>query len=144
MDKSDLNLKDALLKKTRALPASAQTVYSAGIDLGAVSDRGVFAADCEVLITAPALDGYQLDDAQTMKYFLQDSADDSSYATIMADVLVQTGDYDEDLSSSGETAAAATVRLRLPSTCRRYIRLGITGSGSDDASGETATMELVF
>jgi hypothetical protein len=40
-------------------------------------------------------------------------------------------------------AEAATLRWRPSSDCKRYIRLKVVGSDAGDASGSSATIELL-
>lgn len=139
------NVKDANLKDTCTLPAGALTTYSAGIDLrGSApysgSSRPDFVANCEMLLTAPALTTVQLPDAQTVTYSIQ-SADDSAFGTnlttVAASCLVQTG-------AGGAGAASATVRYRPATNAQRYFRLKAVKVGAADASGASATLDLVF
>ncbi|MGC4004692.1 MAG: hypothetical protein QM811_16860 [Pirellulales bacterium] len=78
-----------------------------------------------------------LADAATMKWSIQHD-DDPAFGTVadlFADVLVQTG-------AGGAGAAAATKRIPLPTNVKKNIRLKGVKSGSGDASGSTATLEL--
>jgi len=132
-------VRDVNAKATRALPASAGTVYSAGIDLGN-GPKGDFVAEVEVKISAPALNTTQLPDTRTMTYSVQqhDDADFGAPTTIQADVIVQTG-------AGGAGAAAATYTFRLKLGVERYIRLKVVGGSSiGDCTGATATLELLF
>jgi len=128
-------LKDASLKATVALPAAlSTTVYSDSFDLGTANQkllRGEFE------ISAEALDTTALPNGETVTYGLQDSADDSTFAAVQDTVLVQTG-------ASGAGAAAATERIGIPSTLRRYVRVSaVTSSGTGDCSGSDLTFEFV-
>ena len=60
-------MRDAGMKLTRALPGSATTVYSLGLDTE-VTANGNQPESVEYLLTAPALTTAQLGDAATMKY----------------------------------------------------------------------------
>lgn len=133
-----LNMKDASLKVTKALPNGAATIYSDGIDLGH-NTTGDHLAKCELLISAPALGATPLPDAKTMKYSVQmdDNSSFSSATVLFADVITQTG-------AGGAGAAAATFRLSLPANVERYIRVRAIGSAAGDASGSSLTAELVF
>lgn len=134
---SGLSVRDLLLKGTIALPNGANTVYTAGIDLGAQSGKQDFVANCEFLITAPALVVGDLGNGDTMKYSLQ-SDNDSAFGSpaTFADLLTQTG-------AGGVGAAAATVRFRPPTDCERYWRLRAINSAAGDASDKSGTLELL-
>ncbi len=129
-------LRDAELQVTKALPNGAATVNSGSIDLEH-STNGVHVADCELLIEAPALATADLPDTKTMTYDVEHSDDDSSWSDLANGVLVQTG-------ADGAGAAAATARVRLPSTVKRYVRAVATNSGAGDASDKSVTAGLVF
>lgn len=132
------NLGDATLSKSIALSAAAGTVNSAGIDLGE-SANGEFCVGHEILISAPALTTTMAPDTRTFTYYLADSTDNSSFTVIPGlgvSVLVQTG-----ASSAG--AAATTVRVKLPNSVRRYVRLSVVGGASTgDASSVSATIAV--
>lgn len=130
------SLRDALLKVTKALPSGASAINSDGIDLGH-GTTGEFHANCELLIEAPAVTTAMLGDAATIKYDVADSADNSSFSTIAATVLTQTG-------AGGAGAAATSKRFRLPSTVRRYVRVTATKSAAGDASSVSLAASLVF
>jgi hypothetical protein len=131
-------LRDAALQVTKALPADASTIYTAGLDLEHDA-TGVFVADCELLIESPALAVADLANGETMTYKVQ-HADESDFsdAEDLADaVLVQTG-------ADGAGAAAAETRFHFPSTVKRHVRVGATNSGAGDASDKSLTAGLVF
>lgn len=130
-------LGDAQHSKTKALPSGASTIYSDPVDRGPAADRDLHLAPCELQVDAPALAVGQLADASTMTYLVQHSDDDSTYVTINPSVGVQTG-------AGGAGAAAATYRYALPSTVKRYVRVGATNSGADDAKDASLTMGLKF
>jgi hypothetical protein len=138
MSKKQRMLRDAALQVTKALPGGAATIYTDGIDLEH-DTSGVFVADCELLIEAPALATADLADGATMKYDVE-HADESDFSDVedLADsVLVQTG-------AGGAGAAAAEARFRLPSTVKRYVRVAATNSAAGDASDKSVTAGLVF
>lgn len=132
------SVRDASLKKTKALPNGAASTTSDGIDLELTS-RSDMVAQCELLISAPALGATPLPDTKTMKFDLlhSDNSDMSSPVTLAKEVIVQTG-----ASSAG--AVAATARYRLPTNVKRYVAAKATGSASGDASGSSFTVELLF
>lgn len=131
--------KDASLKVTRALPASASaTVNSSGIDLGH-GTRGAPLADGEFLLTYPAVTTTMAPDTRTFTYALQcdDNESFTSPATVATAIVVQTG-------AGGAGAAGGTIRWRPASSCERYVRLAITsGALTADASTVSATLEFV-
>jgi len=133
---SNMDLKDAALEVTKALPNGAASVNSAGIDLG-LATEGQHLSECELVIEAPALATADLPDTKTMTYKVEHSADNSSYADLFLSVIVQTG-------AGGAGAVAATKRLRLPVDVRRYVRVTATNSGTGDASDKSLTAGLRF
>lgn len=124
-------LLDAALSKTKALPAAAAANYSTSIDLGSTV-LGPAADNIEVEISIPATPA--LVDAKTIILTLKDSADDSTFAAIPeAPVLTQLG-------AGGVGDTADSLRFRLPSTCRRYLRLDaavLTAGGDNTAVSYT-------
>lgn len=135
--------KDASLIETKALPASAGSVSTSAFDLGTgVQDM---VAACDLKIELPELTTTELPDTETMVASVETSADDSSYVTLYADVITQTGS-----GSAGDSAADATVPLRgaindTAGNLRRYVRVTVTGSTSiGDCSGKSVTASLVF
>jgi hypothetical protein len=134
------SVRDAALKLTRALPNGAATVYaSPGIDLGKVTSQGSNPGEIEFLLSAPAMNTTQMPDAKTMKYsILLDTVDpiDGSSVAEHTDILTQTG-------AGGAGCAAASVRFRIRSDANRIVGFKIAGSASGDASGVSATLELL-
>jgi hypothetical protein len=132
------NLKDLTLKETKALPAAAGAVNLDSIDTQNGPNGSLDGVD--LILTAPALNATELPSAKTMTYKLQDSADDSSFSDVNGyeQICKQTG------GTSG-AAAAETVRITLPPTIGRYIRVVATGgTGIGDCSGSSMTVELAF
>jgi hypothetical protein len=128
--------RDAKLIKSIALPNGAATVTSAAIELGNRVGND-FVADCELLITAPALVVGDLANSATMTYNIQQSVDSgSTWTTHEAGAIIQTG-------AGGVGAAGATRRFRFPTTVGSQIRLQVTNSGAGDASDKSATIELL-
>lgn len=130
-------LGDESLKQTKALPNGAATIYSTGFDLGHGS-LGDHLANCELKISAPALTNAILGSGATMKYSVQHDTDSAfgTAATIMADVLIQTGD--------GAGAAASSVSVRLPVDVKRYVRVRAINSAAGNASTVSLTEQLLF
>lgn len=131
---------DSSVKKTKALPNGADTIYSDAINLGHQSSnppRGEVHGDFEVKISAPVLTTAELPDTKTMKYTVEHSDDGTNFVDLLPDVLIQTG-------AGGAGAAAASDYVRLPSMSKQHIRLQATNDGTGDASGKSATFQLVF
>ncbi len=129
---------DNALSPSVALPASATSAYTAGIDVGRKSSRDQI-PPCELKIVAPALAVGQLANGSTMKYTVQHD-DDSAFgtvATLLPDVITQTG-------AGGVGAAATSITLGLTADAKRYVRLKITNSAAADASGATAQLQTRF
>src|SRR5262245_14859412 len=123
-----MKLKDAGLKGTLALPNGAANTSGAAIDLG-LSAFGDFLANCEFILSAPALNTTQQPDAKTMKYDIihSDNSDLSSPSTLYPTVVTQTG-------AGGAGAAATTFTFRVPVDSKRYVGVKATGSASGDSS----------
>lgn len=133
-----LLLKDALLKVTKTLPASATTATSSAIDLGHGS-RGDWLATIEFKLSAPAVLTTELDDDDTLTYdIIQGDSSDltSSPTTVYPGVIVQTG-------AGAAGAIAATKTVRLPIDVKRYVGVKATKTGSDDASAKSMTFEAL-
>jgi hypothetical protein len=132
-------MKDASLKGTRALPAAASTTVDGGaIDLGHGS-YGDFLADCEVKISAPAVNTTMAPDTRTFTYSVihSDNSDLSSPAVLYLAVITQTG-------AGGAGAAAAEAVVRLPVDVKRYVGVRVvSGASTGDASSVSATIELL-
>lgn len=133
-------LKDAELKKTRALPSAAsQTVDGAAIDLGHGS-FGDFVAPAELKISAPAVTTTMLPNAATLTYSTihSDNADLSSPSVLHSAALTQTG-------AGGVGAAADSVVVRPPVDVKRYVGLRIVSSATvTDSSSVSATLEALL
>lgn len=132
-------IKDALLKDTKALPNGAATVYSTGIDTSK-SPTGKQLAEVEYLLTAPAMNATEMPDAKTMIYsILVDTVlpVDGSSTVLYPSVITQTG-------AGGVGCAAATYRFKLPSTAPRLVGFRAVGSASGNATTASATLEVVL
>lgn len=130
--------RDGQLKGTLALPPGASAVRGAAIK----SDNGSrdqFLAQCELLVTAPALTVGQLANASTMTYdvTISQNADGSSPTVIYPGFLVQLG-------AGGVGAAAKTGRCRLPVDVSGYVALQVTNSAAANASAASATLEIML
>jgi hypothetical protein len=121
-----------------ALPAAAAaSVTTAAIDRGGNGDL-VHPERIDLEIKLPAQSATILPNGETLKINIEHSADDSTYATLQSDVLVQTG-------AGGAGAAAASVRYRCPDNTRRYVRAKATLSASaTDASANKLLVTPVF
>jgi hypothetical protein len=132
-------VRDATIKVTRAMPPSTQAVTSTAIDTGKSTSLGKQHIDADFVLEAPAVTQAELPDGKTFTYAvaMSDNANLSSSSTLYPSVIVQTG-------STG--AAAAEFRFRIPTTAKRYIFFTVTpsDSGTGDASGKSATLDLDF
>lgn len=130
------NLRDAAFTATKALPAAAATAYTASLDLGQTKVQSLEQVEFEIAVPATP----DLVDAKTITIAVQDSADDSSFAAVdPAITTVITG------VATSQGGPAKTVRFRLPSQTRRYVRLKLdvlTGGG--DNTGVSATLSALF
>ena len=127
-------IKDAGFVHAKALPAAGASNNSATFDLGS---GGYVPETVEVEIVIPALP--DLVDAKTVIIVVQDSADDSSYATV--DPLIQTS----VVGAGGVGCAAKTVKYRLPAGIRRYVQFNqavLAAGGSNVA--KSITYSLLF
>jgi len=117
-------IRDDDLSVTTALPAAAANADSASLDLGAFSIAALENTELEISIPATP----DLTDDDTITLTVQDSADDSTFATVTElEPLVVTG-------AGGAGAAAASIKYRLPSSTRRYINVNaavLTGGGDN-------------
>lgn len=133
-----MQLKDELLKVTKALPAGAASTTSDAIDTGK-SSRGDHAARAELLLTYPDLTLLQLPNTKTMTYQILGSENaDLSDPTITATVVTQTG------ATGTDPAEGGTVRYGLPSDGPRYWGAKATGLATGDGSASSMTLQLVF
>lgn len=133
-----MEVRDAKLKRTKALPNGAAATTTDAIDLGHGSG-GDLHANVEFIINAPALGTTPMPNAKTMTYAVVESdASDLSNPVVLYDsVLVQTG-------AGGVGAAAASKRFKLPTTVKRYVGVRATGSGAGDASASSFNVEALF
>lgn len=138
---SNFNLKDTLVKVTRALPAAASSsvTSASAIDLGhGANGNPLFKG--ELLLSAPAVTTTMAPDTRTLTYDIihSDNSDLSSPVTIVAAAILQTG-------AGGVGAAAATFRFKPASNSKRYVGVKVTsGASITDSSAVSATLEGVF
>jgi hypothetical protein len=125
------NLRDGDFEVTKALPAAAANNATDGLDLGQTKVQSLEAIEFELAIPAtPALV-----DTKLITFTVEDSADNSSFAAV--DPLVSTTVVGVATSQGG---TAKTVRFRLPSQTRRYVRVKAaveSGGGSNIAVSYT-------
>lgn len=133
-----MELRDAQLKKTKALPAGSGNVTSDFIGPLKTTDEGHVPGSIEFLLSAPALTVDPLTNSATMTYDLlhSDNADGSSSAVLQSAFLVQTG-------AGGAGAAAATKRFRPPSDAKKYLGVKATNSATNTAAAFSLTLELL-
>jgi len=121
---STRTIQDFDLTVTTALPAAAANVDSASIDLEAIGPAALESVELEISLPATP----DLTDDDTITLTIQDSADDSTFASVEElATLVVTG-------AGGAGAAAATRKVRLPSSTKRYINVNaavLTGGGDN-------------
>lgn len=125
------NLRDGDFEVTKALPAAAASNTSDALDLGQDKVQSLEAIEFELAVPAtPALV-----DTKLITFTIEDSADGESFAAV--DPLISTTVVGVATSQGG---AAKTVRFRLPSQTRRYVRAKAaveTGGGSNIAVSYT-------
>ena len=121
---STRTIQDFDLTVTTALPAAAANADSASIDLEAIGPAALESVELEISLPATP----DLTDDDTITLTIQDSADDSTFASVEElATLVVTG-------AGGEGAAAASRKVRLPSSTKRYINVNaavLTGGGDN-------------
>lgn len=125
---------DALLLITQALPAQNSNANStSSIDLRVAAPLLVGELT-EVEVSVPAT---TCATGQTITITLQDSADNSSFAAIARlATLVLTG--------ASNATPLTTVKYRLPSNVRRYVRMNIAMSATTgDQTAISATCRLL-
>lgn len=136
------NVQDAdLTTADKALPnAGSGTEVTVSIDLGPGTK---LAHAAELVIVAPALNTTELPDATTVKYSIEDSADDASFAAVATNVLTQTGAGGAgDAGLNGISEAGG--RVGIPSSLRQFVRLSaVTSAGTGDASGGLMSLRVV-
>ena len=136
-------IRDASLKFSRALPASTSAVtVNTPFDTGPRTQLGTFhARDAELLLTAPAVTTAQLPDGKTFTYTIihSDNADLSSPVNLALAAIVQTALAGPELRVLPSDAG---FRATLNATSDSLITPSASGTG--DASGVSATLEILF
>jgi hypothetical protein len=128
------NLQDSnYVSSVTLLAAGANT---ASFDLEQIEGGDIGAVVFE--LAGPALLTAQLADTKVVTYTLQDSADGSSFAAV--DPLITT----TQTGAGGAGAAAKTVRFRLPSNTRRYVRIAQTATASPGTLTANMVAKLLF
>ena len=126
---------DAEKQVTVALPAAAANVDSGSIDLGEVPGL-IENVEVEIDIDATTA----LVDTKDIDVHLEDSADDSSFADI--DI------FDNPIlkvTSDGGGSSRTRLRVRMPRTVRRYIRMNVAvESGGGAVTANSAHLRLLF
>jgi hypothetical protein len=127
-------IRDKDLEVETAIPAADSNADSNSLDLGGFSIAAL--EETEMKIEVPALGS--LADSTSVTVTVQDSADDSTFATVdELSTLVVTG-------SGGTGSAADSLKVRLPSTTRRYLNVNIASDASSgDNTGSNVTFRLL-
>jgi len=114
-----LNVQDASLNRSKALPAAGASASTDGIDLGVQADEDRVAL-VEFLVDLPATPA--LVEAKTIIIDIQTDNDAAfgSPKTIIDNLITVTG---AALAAGG---AAASERFRVPTTVERYLRATAT------------------
>jgi hypothetical protein len=122
--------------KTVALPAAGASASTPAIDFG-TARPGPQGKGFELVVEVPALPN--LADTKKCTVIIEDSANGSSYAQVPSTgSMVQTG-------AGGAGAGAASMKLYLPSSVRRYVRATATveaSGGSNIATSLTMAVEI--
>lgn len=128
-------IKDEDLKVEVSIPAASANVDSPTIDFGQASSAVLESLELEISIPALA----SLADATSVTVTVQDSADDSTFASVseLATFAV-TG-------AGGAGSAAASTKIRLPSTTKRYVNINVeSDSASGDNTASSVTVQPLF
>ena len=134
LENSERRIRDKALEVVTALPAADASADSDSLDLGAAGVASLERAELEISI--PALASLANDKDVTVT--VQDSADNSSFAAVneLSTVVVTGG--------GGTGSDAATQKVRLPSTTRRYVRLNLAvEAAGGDNTGDIVTHRIL-
>lgn len=137
------NRTDALLQMSAAVAEPDDTSASNSLDLGALSPAAALERiELEVRIPALPLHVPGDDDGTPIPYFatvtVEDSADNDTFAAIATLAVVSVEAVEETGSE------AVTLRYKLPSSTRRYIRVAsAVDEDAADSSDETITAEIL-
>lgn len=129
-------IQDQQLQKTVALPNAANTVNTAGIDLGATPYPAATKA-VEVRLSSGQSTGANSKNINTV---LQDSADNTTFANIAG-----LGAPLQVIAGNAANFPAASINVALPPVTRRYIRASATGeaNGGNAADGSLTLKVLL-
>ena len=141
-DEFSYRVQDASLNPAAiALPAgAATTVDGASVDMGTANsdDLNPRLEQFEFDIAIPALDATAMPNTRTLSISIEDSDDDLTFVAIATDILILTG-------AGGVGTSAASVRYRLKTDARRYIRVSaVTGAGTGSLAASDMTVTLRF
>lgn len=129
-------IKDASYVHAKALPAAGASNNSATFDLGA---GGFVPEQIEVEISIPAMSAHS-DNTKNVIITVQDSANDSSYASLDSPAITVTR---PGVASTG--TSAEVIRFRLPAGVRRYIQFNqAVDSGGPTLTAKSVTYSLLF
>lgn len=145
MAKRGYEIKDAFLLRTAALPATDSSTATDGIDLE-LGGSSEFTAQHECLLSVPDLTGAELPDEETMTYNIEhaDESDFSDAEVLFEGIIVQTGENDGEMEPADTGAPGSSVRVKLPTTVKRYVRAVAEASDDNDASGKNMTFNLLI
>lgn len=129
-------MKDAKLITTKALPAAAANNSHDGIDIGArTSPGGTFTGEVELEISWPAIAA--LVDTKTIVFTVQDSANNSSFASL--------GQTHTLTGAGGVGVPAGSKKFRLPRNVRQYVNVNqAVETGGGTLTAISTTVSLVF
>lgn len=128
-------MKDALLQVTRTIAAAGASNSSTGIDIGARgTPNGITPPYAEGEVIIPTVTG--LANAATLTVTVEDSDDDSTYASVGRSLpaYVLTG-------AGGVGATGYTAKFRLPPSAKRYVRISTAVSA---AGGTLTSLSVTF
>jgi len=124
---SPLNVQDASLNQSKALPAAGASASTTGIDLGPAQD---FLATVEFEVAVPATPA--LVETKTIIVDIQTDNDVAfgSPKTIIDNIITVTG------QAAAAGGAAASERFRVPTNVERYLRATATvlAAGGDNTA----------
>lgn len=132
VEKYQRGVSDAAMNPANlAIPATATTSNGESIDLGTAysSGKNPRLADMDLRVVVDAQTGTTLPNAQTIIVDIQDSTDDTTFATLLDNLITVTG--------TGSAVAETAEQLRVPSTANRYIRASVTTNGSGTGRAST-------
>jgi hypothetical protein len=129
------NLRDAAFVKAGTLSNAATAAYSASIDLGQTRVQSLEQVEFEVAVPATAT----LVNTKVMTLSVEESADNTTFAAV--DPAITT----TITGTAGNVSAAKTVRFRLPSHTKRYVRIkAVTSADGGDNTATAYTFSALF